>query len=124
MYFTKYLRTLFLQNTSGRLLLKQNKTKSLPLLIEFSCLSDINTTLKIGIIITRSFNFATLSLQHQYDVGKRYHITMSLQSQHIIGLYRDVDATKNRFCHNVRCPLGLQDILLFKLQRDLFLSNL
>ena len=33
---------------------------------------------------------------------------MSPQSQHVIGLYRDVDATKNRCCHNIRCPLGLQ----------------
>ena len=30
---------------------------------------------------------ATLSLQH-YFVGQRYHITMSLQSQYVIGLSR------------------------------------
>ena len=33
---------------------------------------------------------ATLSLQHRYDVGKRYHITMPPQSQYVIGLYRDI----------------------------------
>ena len=40
------------------------------------------------------------------DTGKRYHITMSPQSQYVIGLYRDVNPTKNRCRHNIGCPLG------------------
>ena len=53
--FAKFLRAPFWQITSGWLLLKWNKTKGLSLLIAFSSLSDINTTLKIGITITWSF---------------------------------------------------------------------
>ena len=53
--FAKFLRASFLQNTSGRLFMKWNKTKCLPLLITFSSLSDINTTLKIGMTVTWSF---------------------------------------------------------------------
>ena len=64
--FSKVLRTPFLQNISARLLLKWNKTKCLLLLITLSSLSDINTTLKIGITITWSFTLryviATASL--------------------------------------------------------------
>ena len=37
---------------------------------------------------------ATLSLQHHYDVEKRYRKTMSLQSQYVIGLHRDENPTK------------------------------
>ena len=40
------------------------------------------------------------------DTGKRYHITMSPQSQYAIGLYRNVNPTKNRCRHNIGCPLG------------------
>ena len=50
---------------------------------------------------------ATLSLQHHYDVGKRYHITMSPQSQNVIGLYRDVNLTKNQCRYNIGWPLGV-----------------
>ena len=75
----------------------------LPLLIAFSSLSDINTTLKIGITATRSF---TLRYVINYDVGKRYHITMSLQSQYVVGLNRDQNPTKNRCRHNIKCLLG------------------
>ena len=64
--FAKFLRTPFWQITSGWLLLKWNKTKGLSLLIAFSSLSGINTTLKIGITITWSFTLryviATTSL--------------------------------------------------------------
>ena len=105
--FAKFLITPFLQNTSGWLLLKWNKTKCLPLLIAFSYVSDINTTWKIDIIITWSFTMRYVTLQHHYDVGKRYHITMSLQCQYVIGLYRDVYPTKNRCRYNIGCPLGL-----------------
>ena len=31
---------------------------------------------------------------------------MSPQSQYVIGLYRDVNPTKNRCRHNIGCPLG------------------
>ena len=66
MNFAKFLRTPFLQNTSGRVLLKRKKTKCLPISIEFSSFSDINTTLEIGITITWSFTLryviATTSL--------------------------------------------------------------
>ena len=53
--FAKFLRTPFSQSTSKQLLLKWSKMNCLPLLIAFSSLSDINTTLKIGITITWSF---------------------------------------------------------------------
>ena len=66
---SKVLRTSFLQNISARLLLKWNKTKCLLLLITFSSLSDINTTLKIGITITWSF-----TLRYY-----RYNIIMMLE---------------------------------------------
>ena len=49
---------------------------------------------------------ATLSQQHHYDAGKRYHITTSPQSQYVIGLYRELNPTKNRCRHNIRCPQG------------------
>ena len=91
MNFAKFLRTPFLQNTFARLLLKWNKTKRLPLLIAFSSLSDISTTLKIGITITWSFTLSYVIAITHYDAGKRYHITMSHQSQYVIGLYRDVN---------------------------------
>ena len=47
-----------------------------------------------------------LSLQHHCVFGKRYRITMSLQSQYVIGLYRHVNPTKKRCRHNTACPLG------------------
>ena len=31
---------------------------------------------------------------------------MSPQSQYVIGLYRDVNPTKNRCRYNIACPLG------------------
>ena len=40
-------------------------------------------------------HYAKLLLKH-YDVGKRYHITMSLQCQYTICLHRDENLTKNR----------------------------
>ena len=59
---------------------------------------------------------ATLSLQHHYSVGKRYHITMPLQSQNVIGLYRDVNPTKTGVARIPRAQYGrfieLQLVLL------------
>ena len=49
---------------------------------------------------------AMLSLQHHYGVGKRYHITMSLQCQYVIGLHRDENPTKSRSYHDIACTLG------------------
>ena len=37
---------------------------------------------------------------------------MSLQSEYVIGLYRDVNPTKNRCHHNIAYPLGL-DFYIF-----------
>ena len=33
---------------------------------------------------------------------------MSPQSQYVIGLYRDVNPTKNQCRHNIGCPLGIE----------------
>ena len=85
MNFEKFPRTPFLQNTAGQLLLKWNKTKCLLLLIAYSPLTDINTTFKIGITIASNFTLL-------------YVI--------VIGLYRDVNLTRNRCHHNIGCPLG------------------
>ena len=40
---------------------------------------------------------------------------MSPQSQYVIGLYRDVNPTKNRCRHNIRCPLGSSNYLKMRL---------
>ena len=69
---------------------KCNKT-CLTLLIVFSSLSDINTTLKIGITITLSFSL-------HYVIA-----TTSL----LVGLHRDEIQQKKRCHHNAGCPLGL-----------------
>ena len=45
--------------------------------------------------------------QHHYVAGKRYHITISLQSQYVIGLYRNVNLTKIRYYHSIGCQLIL-----------------
>ena len=37
-------------------------------------------------------------------LGKRY-ITMSPQCQYVIGLHRDENPTKDRYRHNIACPL-------------------
>ena len=100
MNFAKFLRTPFLQITSARLVLNWNKTKCLLLSrIAFLSLSDINKTLKIGITITWSFLLRYVSLEYHYDAGKT-------QSQYVIGLYRDVNPTKNRCRNNISCPVG------------------
>ena len=39
---------------------------------------------------------------------EKYHTTMSLQSQYVIDLYRDVNPTKNRCRHDIAYPLGLE----------------
>ena len=36
------------------------------------------------------------------------HITMSLQSQYVIAIYRDVNPTENRCRHDIACPLDLR----------------
>ena len=66
---------------------KWNKT-CLPLLIAFSSLSDINTTLKFLSLENEVLYCVTLSLRHHYDIGMRYHITMSLQCHYVVGLHR------------------------------------
>ena len=45
-------------------------------------------------------------LQHHYDIGKRYLITISFQCQYVIGLHRDENPIKNRCRHNIEGPLG------------------
>ena len=50
---------------------------------------------------------ATLSLQHHYDIEKRYHITIPLQFQYIVGQYHDLNPTKYRCPHNIACPLEM-----------------
>ena len=62
-------------------------------LIAFSFLSDINKALKIG--ITEIVHCTTLSLHHHYDVRKRFHITISLPCQYVIGFHRDENPTKS-----------------------------
>ena len=49
---------------------------------------------------------ALRSRYNLYDVGKRYHITMSLQYQYVVGLHRDENPTKNHCRPNIACPLG------------------
>ena len=49
---------------------------------------------------------ATLSLQYHFDVGKRYHVTMSFQCKYVVGLHRDENPIENRCRHNTACPLG------------------
>ena len=40
------------------------------------------------------------------DVGKRCHITKSLQSQYVIGLHRDENLTKKPISPQYRVPTG------------------
>ena len=61
------------------------------------------------------FHCAISMLQHQYDVGKRYHIKISVQFQYIIVLHRDENPTKNRDHHN---------IAYLRLSKISFLTNL
>ena len=104
--FAKFLRISYLQNTSGRLLLKWNKTKCLPSLTAFSSLSDINVTLKIGITLTWSFTLRYAIATIPLWCWKKIPYNDSLQFQYMIGLYRDVNPTKKRCHHNIGCPLG------------------
>ena len=67
-----------------------------------------------------------IALRYRYNIimmlEKRYHITMSLQSQYGIGLYCDVNPTKNRCRHNMECPLGRSEFFEKTLQcRELLL---
>ena len=105
--FAKFLRIPYLQNTYGRLLLKRNKTKCLPSLIAFSSLSDINVTLKIGITLTWSFTLRyTIATKLLWCWKKILH-NDSLQFQYVIGLYRDVNPTKNDVT-TINTAAGLQ----------------
>ena len=79
------------------------KNTCFPLLIAFSYLSDINTTLKIGITLTRSFTLCYVIATTW--CWKRY-ITMSLQCQYVIGLYHDENPTKNWCRYNIVFPPG------------------
>ena len=85
--FAKFLRTPFLQNTSGQLFLRWNKTKCLPLLIAFSSLSDINTISKIGITITWSFTLcyfiATTSLWCRKKISYNDFTSISTRNRSI-----------------------------------------
>ena len=55
-----------------------------------------------------------LSLQHHYDVGKRYHIMMSLQSHYVIGLYHDVNPTKKTDLATISTGLNLHRFVVIK----------
>ena len=100
MNFPKFLRTPFLQNTLARLLLKWNKTTCLPLLIAFSSLSDINTTLKIDITTTWSFTLryviAKTPLWCWKKISYNYATSISICNRSISRCKSD----------NIGCPLG------------------
>ena len=100
--FAKFLRTRFLQNTSGRLLLK-----CLPLLLAFSSLSYINTKLKIGITITWSFtlcyDIATTSLWYWKKISYNDVTSISIRNWPI-SRYK---SNKKPMSPQYRVPTGL-----------------
>ena len=49
---------------------------------------------------------------------------MSLQSQYVIGLYRDVNPAKNRCRPNMACPLGYLNIVVTPMSRYVQLLRL
>ena len=85
---------------------KWNKTY-LPLLLAFSSLYDVNTTLKIGITIVWSFKLRYV-ITNIIILGK-YHITTPLFIYEI-SLHRDENPTSR---YNIVCPL----IKVFLLQK-------
>ena len=60
---------------------------------------------KLVSLLHEVLHCATLSLQHQNDIGKKY-ITVSLQCQYVIGLHHGENPIKIRCHHNIACPLG------------------
>ena len=75
----------------------------------------INTTLKIGITITWNFTLCYVIATISLWCWKRYHITMSLQSQYVIIIYHNVNPTKKQRCYNIACPVGWNYIKAMKL---------
>ena len=49
---------------------------------------------------------------------------MSAQSQYVIGLYHDVNPTKNRCRHNIGCPLGVICYCIFMILISFYVVNL
>ena len=50
--------------------------------------------------------YIALRYRYNFMMLKKGIISLSLQCQYVIGLYRDENPTKNRCRHNIACPLG------------------
>ena len=76
----------------------------LPSIFAFLFISDMNTTLKIGITVTWSFTLRyAISIPSLWRWKK---ISMSVQCKYIIGLHRDKNPIIIGCRHNIACPLG------------------